>query len=341
MTSLSIYLFGNLKVVRNDNEPVKLRPSAKSIFAYLLLQRQSHPNNPGHRRENLVDSFWADNDEQHARRCLSTTLWRLRRELEPQDTPRGTYLLTPDTGEIGFNFGSDHWLDVIDFENKIRQGMSLLVEEMGPADAQILEEAHALFTGELLEDCYDDWVFRERERLNLLYLNSLVRLMTYYETHNIVEKGLACGHKILAVDPLREQVHRRVIRLYMKSGQRAMAIHQYNLCRRTLDEELGISPMSKTQELYSEILSEIGTHSPEAAKLEAKASEPANLQQALSQLAKAMHSLDEAQEQLRQARMVVSRFTDLGYAEPVEMKRNGESKHSRIATDASGTKPVG
>jgi DNA-binding SARP family transcriptional activator len=324
MTTLSIYLFGSVQVVRDKHTPVTLRPTAKAVLAFLLLQQQRSPYRMGHRREALANHFWGNQDEKNARRCLSTTLWRLRRELEKDEIPRGTYLVTTPVGEVSFNFGSDHWLDVVAFEERVNVGMRSTVTEMSPADALALEEAHNLYTGELLEDCYGDWVLRERERLNLLYLNSLARLMRYHEHHDDYERSLICGQKILAVDPLREQVHRHIMRLYTKSGQRALAVQQYEYCRQILAAELDIEPMIETQALYKEIMSSNGIRTREAPS---DTRRPKTLQQALQQLRTATRNLDQAQAQLYQAKLIVSRFAELRYAEDTLVEVDGSGKH--------------
>lgn len=307
MAALSIYLFGSVQVYRDDSRPVELRPTAKSMLAYLLLNRNRGSYWAGHRRDVLVGHFWGNQDERNARRCLSTTLWRLRRELEQGDLPRGTYLRTMPSGEIGFNFESDHWLDIDVFERKITQGMARPVPAMDVADAQALEEAQSLYTGELLEECYGEWVFRERERLNLLYLSSLSRLMRYYEFHEKYEQSLGCGQKILTIDPLREQVHRHMMRLYVKCGQRTLAVKQYEACRAVLAEELHILPMAETQMLRDEIMASPGHSERISAPVDAK---PGSLQHALLQLRAAIQNMDQAQQQLEQAKHMVSLLSE-------------------------------
>jgi DNA-binding SARP family transcriptional activator len=308
MTALSIYLFGSVQVVRDESYPVNLRPTAKAMLAFLLLNGRPGSQQLGHRREVLADRFWGKQEERQARRSLSTTLWRLRRELEPDDTPKGTYLIAPPTGEVGFNFKSDHWLDIIAFESKVAAGMARPVGEMEPEDAQALEEAHLLYRGELLEDCYGDWVYRERERLNL------PRLMRYYEHHGRYQKSLACALNILAIDPLREQVHRHIMRLHASNGQRALAVQQYELCRQILAEELGIQPMAETQALNREILSADNRLPSQAEPI---SNNPGALQMAFQQLKAAMRSVDEAQTQLRQARKLVARLVEARPADDI------------------------
>ena len=303
MATLNIFLFGNIQVYYDDH-PLALRPAAKSLLAFLILQQRHHPHSSGQRREVLANQLWQDQNSNQARRCLSTTLWRLRRELEPNKIPQGTFLTTTSNGTIGFNFESNHWIDVIEFEAGVRQGLSYSLESMTLAEAVHLEKARQLYTGELFEDCYGDWVHSERERLNLLYLNCLARLMRFYEREGDYEKSVACGQEILGVDPLREQIHRYLMRIYVANGQRAQAIQQYKVCEQVLAQELNIEPMAETKKLYAEISSTISqipsnsTSSPEVI----------DLQQALAQLKVAMQDLTRIQTQLQQVKHVFSQI---------------------------------
>jgi len=211
-------------------------------LAYLLLHRDRT-----HRREVIADTFWGDTGEQRARNCLNTALWRLRRVLEPNGVPRGAYLTTTGSGEISFNWASDHWLDVAAFEDGSRRVLGRPAQAMEARHIRTLEQALALYTGELLEGFYDDWALRERERLRRLYLNSLAHLMRCHGQRGAIDDALRYGQRILELDPLREGIHREMMRLYLASGRRARVVRQYETCRQVLEQELGVEPISETQ----------------------------------------------------------------------------------------------
>ena len=251
MSSLRVCLFGGFQIA-HDSDPTannKMTRGVKALLAYLLLFRHRiHP------REVLTGLFWGDHSEERARSCLSTALWRVRRALEPEGTPKGTYIVTTSTGEVGFNQESSHWLDVAEFEERLSPFLRWPSQQGEAQDPGKLQGAIELYTGDLLEGFYDDWALRERERLRLLYMKSLVHLMRGYKEHNEYEKSLACGLQILSHDPLREEIHREVMRLYVDCGQRTLALRQYKLCCEILDEELGVPPMEETRLLHDKIV---------------------------------------------------------------------------------------
>ena len=248
--ALRIQLFGTVQVFHDGlPQDSRLIHAVQSLLAWLLLQRKKT-----HARETLAGLFWGEQDETRARSCLSTALWRLRQVLEPKGIPRGTYLIA-QSDSVGFNCASDYWLDVAAFEDGVERHLPAAAKRDEAFDWSRAEDAVACYTGDLLEGFYDDWALRERERLRMLYLDSLGTLLHHYSGTGALEAALRCGRHILVLDPLREDIHRAVIRLHVRNGHRALALKQYESCRAALEEELGVEPMEETRALCAELLS--------------------------------------------------------------------------------------
>lgn len=251
MQTLRIHLLGQVRVFHGETPtPAKSSHRVQALLAYLLLNRHR-----SYSREVLADLFWGDHGQHRARASMNTTLWRLRQLLEPGETMRGAYLVTETTGEIRFNPASSYWLDAATFEDQSTRALRQPVEAMQEADAETLKAAVQVYSGELLEGFYEDWALRERERLRQLYVNSLVHLMCFYSGRQAYKEGLYWGQKILDQEPLREEIQREMMRLYLADGQRTRALQQYEICRRILSTELGVAPMAETQALHATILS--------------------------------------------------------------------------------------
>ncbi|NIR92456.1 MAG: hypothetical protein GWO08_01905, partial [Gammaproteobacteria bacterium] len=58
---------------------------------------------------------------------------------------------------------------------------------------------------------------------------------------------------LLALDPLREDGCRQLMLLLALSGQRSVALSQYEKCRDTLLNQLGVEPTQETVDLYERI----------------------------------------------------------------------------------------
>jgi DNA-binding SARP family transcriptional activator len=294
MGLLRISLFGTVRIVHDDwSYPVRITPKTQALLAYLLLQGQRlHP------REKLAGLFWGDYPQERARGCLSTTLWRLRRALEPDGIPPETYLMAKAADEIGFNWESPHWLDVVTFEEQVTPVLACSPCAMSTAQIQALESVLRLYTGDLLEGLYDEWVIPEQERLRSLYLDCLQQLMGAYRYRGLYEESLGYGRRILELEPPHEAIHREMMRIYLDSDQRALAVRQYEICRDVLSRQLEVEPMEETTALYVLARNDIGDRQ---VRDDGRAS-MYGLQPALKQLRLAVWDFSEAQRELEKAR---------------------------------------
>jgi DNA-binding SARP family transcriptional activator len=298
MNALRIAVLGQFQIgFTNRTSELRLPRSSRSLLAYLLLQRRSLCS-----RDLLAGLFWGDYPEDKARHCLNSALWRLRQILEPDDRDKGSVLIATCTGEIGFNWESNHWLDVAIFDEQVTR---LLTKPLKETDARTLDETLLLYRGDLLEGFYDDWALSERERVRRLFLNGLAKLMYYHRDQGAFEDSLACAERILAQEPLREEIHREMMRLFLMNGQRALALRQYERCCDVLATELGIGPMEETQALYERILTPTAD---EAGHPNPNRESKAGGREAVEQLRLAMERFNQARQQLHRAIQLVEQL---------------------------------
>ena len=299
MVALRISLLGVMRVSHwAEAIEDRLHRTVQGLFAYLVLFRRLHA------REVLLDLFWGDYSEVRARKCLNTTLWRLRKELEPQGIPRGTYLVTTSTAKVGFNRQSNYCLDVVEFEKHVQKALAKPCYVLTTKEARQLEDALNLYTGDLLEGFYDDWALRERERFYSLALRGLAHLLKYYRHQKDYDKAISCGQKILDHDPLREEIHREIMRLHSANRQRALAIRQYETCCRILDDELNVGPMDETRQLHDQICNRT---KPDLNPSDRQVN-PGTAHQILNQAQKALRDFDRVSEQLRRMTKRLEQF---------------------------------
>jgi DNA-binding SARP family transcriptional activator len=251
MGIVQIKLFGRVQV-SHDNwiTEVKMTRVIQGLLAYLLINRYRT-----HNRDVLAALYWGEQRQEKARHSVNTALWRLRRLLEPEGIPPGTYLVGKYSEEVGFNRESPYWLDLDIFEKQINKTLASSYQAVEAHEVEKLVKVLQLYEGELMESFYEDWALRERERLRTLYLNCMAFLLQYEKYHGSYERGLDYGRKILELDPLREEIQREMMRLFMASGQSALAVRQYETCCEILKNELGIKPMEETSALYTQIIS--------------------------------------------------------------------------------------
>jgi DNA-binding SARP family transcriptional activator len=64
---------------------------------------------------------------------------------------------------------------------------------------------------------------------------------------NEAEAGLAAARRLVALEPLDESARRSLMQLLARSGNRAEALRQYQVCESLLRDELGVAPDEETR----------------------------------------------------------------------------------------------
>ena len=192
-------------------------------------------------RERLAALLWNDCSEAQARMSLRQALTLLRRALHSA----GVELMTRDD-QVGLP--EQITTDVAEFEAAIAEG-----------GVRGLERAIALYKGDFLDglrvmgSAYESWLLPERERLRMQATNAVTRLLNTDDASADMNLRMVAALRILAHDPIQEEVHRGLMRLYMRHGRYAEALRQYRRCSAALCNELNIRPDAETEALHANI----------------------------------------------------------------------------------------
>ncbi|MFN8493781.1 MAG: BTAD domain-containing putative transcriptional regulator [Caldilineaceae bacterium] len=248
MSNVKISLFGKLQIQYGNEQKIQLEQRrAQELLCYLFLHRDHL-----HQREKLATLFWPDSSPAQSKCYLRQTLWRVQSALNHSMQPKEQLLLATHE-QIGVNQAASYWLDVASLEQAFTAAKDKPGRELTETTAELLRQAIRLYQGDLLEGWYQDWCIYERERYQSIYLALLEKLLGYSEAHGAYPTGLEYGAQILRYDRAREQTHRRLMRLHLAAGNRALAIHQYKACVTALREELNVAPDQHTTALYHKI----------------------------------------------------------------------------------------
>jgi predicted ATPase/DNA-binding SARP family transcriptional activator len=247
---ISIHLLG-APVIEQEGVPISVDTrKAIALLAYLVITEEQHT------RDTLATLLWPDNDQTRARAALRRTLSTLNKALD-----RKSLNITRET--VGIKHDTDLWVDVWEFHNRLQktQNHAHPIEEGCPRCLNLLAEAVDLYrddflAGFTLRDSpnFDDWQFFETEALRRDLANALERLSLTYASQGDFIDSLASAQRWLSLDKLHEPAHRTLMKIYTWTGRRNAAIRQYRQCVRILDDELGVSPLEETTDLYQAIL---------------------------------------------------------------------------------------
>jgi DNA-binding SARP family transcriptional activator len=217
------------------------------LCAYLALAPDD-----GRPRSAAAVQFFADCPEPVARRRFNTALWRLR--VEMRSRTGADLVVCRGVRSIGLDTEADFTVDVSVFENLVGPVLGHRPTTLSEADTDRLVRAVGLHHGPLLESCDDDWVLTDRYRIENVYLTALDYLIQHYGTCGEVEAVTKYGHLALDLEPLREDVHRHLMKAYTAAGRIDLAESQFERCRLLLRQELGTDPMPETVALRLQIV---------------------------------------------------------------------------------------
>jgi len=231
-------LFGGFNVAGNAAAQATLTRKARAMLAYLALQ-SGHAQS----REKLAALLWGGNGELQARTNLRQALSIIRKAIPSSNGGR----FHTDGDSVVLNL-DDLEFDVARFE----------AFAAGAAPEQ-WEEAIALYRGELLdgfslrEEPFEDWLRIERERLRMIAIAALEKLIARYSEVDDFARCAQAAARLLALEPLREDIHRILMKAYAAQHRFTLALKQFELCRDALRRELGLQPDPETTRLYDEL----------------------------------------------------------------------------------------
>lgn len=226
-------LLGGFDLTGPDRLPISL-PTRKCelMLAYLAM-----PAGQFHSRDKLASLFWGDRQDEQAQGSLRKALSALRAAL-----------------------GADALLTERDAIALVPAAISVDADELASvaADPGGMAAGDLRF-GELLDGKsptspeFSDWLTFERVRCRNHALVVLAASAEMYASEKKYAEAMASAHRLLSLDPLREESHRLLMRLLAKSGERSKAMAQFIACRDLLRKELGVEPSAETLKLSRSI----------------------------------------------------------------------------------------
>lgn len=213
-------------------------PRLELLLAYLVLHRSAPVP-----RSQIAFAFWPDAPESGAHANLRQLLHRLRKLL-----PDADFFLAQDGQSVQWRPDAPFQLDVEIFEKALESA----------TDAPQLSAALALYTGDLLPNCYDDWIAPLRARLRQKFLDGLKRLVALLEQQADYDGAVAAAQRLLAAEPLAEENYRRLMELYAHKRDRAAIEQTYRQAAELLQRELDLPPSPALEQSYRALLETAG-----------------------------------------------------------------------------------
>ncbi len=211
-----VRLAGNPQVVLADGRTVPLERRDAAVLAYLALEGETP-------RARLVQMLWPDVEPELARNTLRQRLYQLKKRCGLEFV-RGSEML-----ELAGGLGID-----------LRDGTASAAPLLDACDYH----DYPVFRG---------WLDKQNERFTAARRTVLVEQAEAAERDGRLAAAIGFAERLIALEPLQEHGHRRLMRLHYLRGDRAAALVAFDRCERILKDEIGTRPGTETLALLDTI----------------------------------------------------------------------------------------
>ncbi|VVJ18046.1 Transcriptional regulator [Amycolatopsis camponoti] len=213
-----------------DDDRVALSSSAQRLLAFLALQDRPRT------RTYVARTLWPEATTPRANANLRSSLWRASRT--------GHRVIDASVQEMALAGNI-----TVDIHDAVARAHRLLDRTCGCDDILDRRTRDDLSADLLPEWSDNEWVLLEQEQYHQLRLYALEAMAKRLTTAGRHGEAVAAGLAAVRAEPLRESAHRVLIDAHLAAGNRASAQHQYEQCRHTLMEELGLEPSDALRRL--------------------------------------------------------------------------------------------
>jgi len=211
----SLHLCGQGRVVEVAGQCVVLERRDAAMLALLAIEGPTA-------RARVTALLWPDESAEDVRGRLRQRIYALKRKLGVEAiSGSSTLTLTPALSWPGF--------------------------DGEPLDGALLGDDYA----ELPE--FAEWLRAARQRLHALRRERLAGEASALELEGRLAEAIVCAERLLALEPLQEHAHRRLMRLHYLRGDRAAALLAFDRCERALKDDVGATPSVETLDLLAQI----------------------------------------------------------------------------------------
>ncbi len=230
---LYLELFGGFRASTADGEQVNISAvKSQALLAYLSLTAPRPQT-----RTKLCDLLWPNANLERARTSLRQEIQKLRRNLPKP------FALDDIGGSISLPVNMVH-TDVGHFSRK-------------SSDALLSNWRSALgvYEGELLagldnnSEIFEEWLQLERRRWQVEVVTVGRKIIDQLRRDRDQNAIVEVTEKLLAIDPLLEDIHHQRIAALLDLGERGRPKSCYDDLRELLSEELGVRPAHDTEKL--------------------------------------------------------------------------------------------
>ncbi len=214
--STLVQLLGPPQLLTADGRRLALERRDAAVLAYLAIEGDTP-------RARLLELLWPDSEPEAARNTLRQRLFQLKKRAGVELAAGG---------------------EVLALANAV-------ASDVGAASSSIAP----LLESQDYSDCphFSAWLTAQRERLTNARRDALIAQAEGAERDGRLAHAIGVAEQLIALDPVHEHGHRRLMRLHYLRGDRAAALAAFDRCERVLKHDVSAKPGDETLELLKTI----------------------------------------------------------------------------------------
>jgi DNA-binding SARP family transcriptional activator len=147
--------------------------------------------------------------------------------------------------------------------DSVRTDIAALATLTPSSDPAVMQHAANAYAGPLLNGFpavspdFDDWLALTRTRFENAVLEAFARLGDASAAAGQPNDALAAAERMFGIDPLREDIHRRLLLACAAAGRRSEALRHYATITEVLKRELDVTPAQETRDIAQRLRREM------------------------------------------------------------------------------------
>jgi DNA-binding SARP family transcriptional activator len=233
---IALRVLGNVELAsaRAGSDALLGQPKRLALLVYVATARPRGM----HRRDRLVEMFWPEQSQEHARAALRKSVWAIRQSLgDDVIRTRGDEELGCDPAVVA--------VDAAEFDVAIAEDRLARALELYRGD--LLDGFHADAPG------FERWLEDERRRYRDAAAQAAWSLAERYERGESLTLAARWARRVPELAPADERALRKAMLLLERAGDRAGAVQVYESFARRLRADFEVEPSGETRGLVERL----------------------------------------------------------------------------------------
>jgi LuxR family maltose regulon positive regulatory protein len=239
---LEIHALGRTEVIIR-NRPLTISDWKTQTSRDLFFLFLAHPE--GLTKEEVGELMWGELSPAELKLRFKNAIYRMRHAI-------GSEAVLFQDNFYQFNRSTDYEYDVQSFLSATDQAKQ---EKKDEVRLELLKHAVELYKGPYLPDVGDIWVEPDRQRFQEIYFSNVISLGNLYVSSERFDEGLALAKTALKSDPYNEEIHRLMMEIYARTGNKSAIAKQYEMVTKSLRDQINAPPSEETTDLYHRLMS--------------------------------------------------------------------------------------